>query len=127
MQEGDIAFFCSKPAAVGLVLRAKMCQHRPQIFKKFNNAQAFPYENDSFSLSSFFFLNEPIAGTPRHVCKSFEQKCEDLTAMRRASNSYLTPKVDSILELSNYYVTAQITHVFRTNVQMFVPFFGDRS
>ena len=43
--------------------------------------------------------------------------------MRRANiKPYLTPKVDYILKLSNYYVTTQITHVFRTKVQMFTPF-----
>ena len=43
--------------------------------------------------------------------------------MRRANiKPYLTPKVDYILKLSNYYVTTQITHVFRTKVQMLTPF-----
>ena len=49
--------------------------------------------------------------------------------MRRANfKSYLTPKVDSILKLNNYYVAMQIAHVFRTKVQMFAtPFFGDKT
>ena len=53
----------------------------------------------------FFFLNEPIAGTPRHVCERFHAKTfEGLSAYCRASiKSYFTPKVDAILKLSNYY------------------------
>ena len=33
-----------------------------------------------YILSPFFFLDEPIPGTPRHVCESFVQIFEDLTA-----------------------------------------------
>ena len=48
--------------------------------------------------------------------------------MRRAYiKSYSTAKVDSILKLRNYYVTTQITHVFRTTVQVFTPLFGDKT
>ena len=46
--------------------------------------------------------------------------------LRANIKSNLTPKVDSVLKLSNYYVTTQITHVFRTKVQVFTPCSGDR-
>ena len=46
--------------------------------------------------------------------------------MRRANiKSCLTPKVDSVLNLSNCYVTTHFTLVFRTKVKMFTTFFGD--
>ena len=96
--------------------RAKTCPHRPQAFNEANKGQEFPQENNFLPP---FFLNKPIASTPRHVCKTF-----DVNIWLRKANikSYFTPKVDSILKLSNYYVTTQITHVFRTKVQMFTPF-----
>ena len=41
--------------------------------------------------------------------------------------SYLTPKVDPVPKQSNYKTNTQMTHVFRTEVQMFTPLFRDRS
>ena len=71
----------------------------------------------------FIFLNEPIAGTPRHVCKTFSRIHSKIWLRR--------PKVDSILKRSSYYmvqyVSTQITRVFRTKVQTFTSCFGDRS
>ena len=76
-----------------------------------------------FIFMSFFFLNDPIAGTPpsRHVCQKFHAN------IPRPDCVGPTPKVDPMLKLSNYKASTQITHIFRTKVQMSTPFFLNRS
>ena len=86
VEEGDTASFFLQD--LGLALVAKTCPRRPQAFNKVNNGLLT------------FFLNEPIAGTPRHACKTFH------TSVRRYEcrpniKSYLTPKVDPIVTLNN--------------------------
>ena len=57
---------------------------------------------------SFFFLDESIAGTPRHVCKTFHANVRSLDCVRRANvKSYLRPKADLMLKLSSYKATTQ--------------------
>ena len=61
-----------------------------------------------------FFLNEPIAGTPRHVCKQLHAKTRRSDCVGPiSSHLYTTPKV---VINTWYYVTTQITHVLRTEV-----------
>ena len=53
--------------------------------KKVNNGHAFLKENTFFSI---FFLNEPIAGTPRPPVKTFTQISEGLTAYGPMSSHF---------------------------------------
>ena len=59
---------------LGLALVPKTCPRRPQAFNKVNNGQGFP--KNIFQK----VLNEPIAGTPMHVCKGFHAHIRSLTA-----------------------------------------------
>ena len=70
MEEGDIpSFFFAQDLGLALNSGENACPSRAQAFKMAKNGQAFPYDkNKRFSS---FFLNESIAGTPRHVCKMF--------------------------------------------------------
>ena len=73
---GHVASFFHNQA-LGLALVAKTCPHRPQVFQKVNG-QAFPKEYSIFFL--VVFVNEPLAGSLRHVCKHVHAIIEDLTA-----------------------------------------------
>ena len=71
-----------------------------------------------------FFMNEPIANTPRHACKSSTQTFEDL--LRRTNiTSYSTPtlSISNRNQVTTTNVTTQITHVFHTKVQCSRRFF----
>ena len=57
---------------LGLALVAKTFPHRPQAFEMVNNGQQWSGVSIRKDICfHFIFLNEPIAGTPRHVCKKF--------------------------------------------------------
>ena len=76
VKEGDIAsFFLVQD--LGLALAPKMCPDQSQTFKEVNNSQAFTAWRKKTTL---FFLDQPLPGAPRHVCTSFEQIFEELTA-----------------------------------------------
>ena len=75
--EGDITIFFVQ--GLGLALAAKMCPHRPQAFKKVENGQAFPSE---FFFFHFFFLNEPVTGTPRHAYTFFRNNLRRIDCVR---------------------------------------------
>ena len=96
---------------------AKTCPHRPQVFKKLNKDQAFP--------QAFFF--QVFSRYSKARMQSFSGKCSKIWLCKAHVRSYLTPKVDPILKLSNYKATTPITHVFWTKVQMLTPFLGDKT
>ena len=77
---------------------------------------------------SFFVLNGPVPGTPRHAYKTFRaKKMRRSDCVGQISRHKSSPKVDPTLKLSNYKATTQISHVFRTRSQMLTPFFRDWS
>ena len=59
--------------------------------------------------------------------KTFRAKKRTSHCVGEISSHFKTPKVDPILNLSNYQAITQITRVFRTNIQMSTQFFRDRS
>ena len=66
MEEGDIASFFVKD--LGLALAPKMCPDQSQAFKEVNNSRAFTVGRRK---KRTFFLDEPVPGAPRYVCKTF--------------------------------------------------------
>ena len=81
-----------------------MCPGQPRAFKRSNTGVSVGI--------TFFFLNEPVSMTPRHVCKKLPAKtprCDCVWPI--FIKSYVTSKVDPILKLCNYKATTQITHV----------------
>ena len=58
--------------------------------------------------------------------KTFTQNTRRPNCVGPVSNLSFVSKVDSILKLSNCYEGTQIPHVFRTKLQKFRPFVGDR-
>ena len=47
----------------------------------------------------FFFLMQPVPGTPRHACKMFRAKLSKIWLRRANIKSYLSPENDPILKL----------------------------
>ena len=75
------------------------------------------------TLSFVVFLNEPTASTLRHAYKNNHAAIRRSDCARMANmKSYLSPKVDHILEVvkvSNLAAT-QVAHVFRTYLRSIV-------
>ena len=75
MEEGDV---CTKPVFFGSgpwtgpMDSGETCPRRPRALKTVNNGQAFPQEKYIYNNIIYFFLNEPIAGTARLICKTFQ-------------------------------------------------------
>ena len=67
------------------------------------------------TFSFHFSFSEPIAATPRHACFCFTQIFKDLTA--QGQNLIPMLKLSKLLP-GTWYVTTQMTHVFRTEVQI---------
>ena len=53
---------------LGLALAPKMCPEQSQAFEKVNSSQAFTAGRKKIT---YYFLDEPLAGTPRHNCTKF--------------------------------------------------------
>ena len=82
VEEGDIASFFVKD--LGLALAPKMCPDQSQAFKEVNNSNAFTVgqafkdvdNSHAFTVGrnkwTHVFLDQPLAGAPRHVC-TFEE------------------------------------------------------
>ena len=106
--------------ALGRALAAKKCPDHRRAFKKVSNRRF--RRRKQFWFPSYS-LSESVSMTPRHVCKTFRAN------IRRSDcvGPHFTSKVDPILKLSNYNASTQIKHVFRTKVQMFTPFFRDKT
>ena len=83
VEEGEIASCFGQGLELALV--EKTCPHRPQANKKVKMSRRFRRKT-FFLCSFFFFLNEPIAGTPRYVCKQFHAKIRRSGCVGRISS-----------------------------------------
>ena len=101
-EESDMATFFALD--LGLALVAKTCPYRPQAFKKVNNGQAFPYEeNICFFIFSWTSRLQVLQGMSQKNSRKYSK-----TWLRRVNiASWLTPKVYPILKLRNYKATTQ--------------------
>ena len=84
MEEGDIAnllvFFVQD---LGLALATKKCRHRPQPLKQSIMVRLFARKKLSFS---GFVINEPVSGTPKHVCTNFHANVRRSDCVRSISS-----------------------------------------
>ena len=75
----------------------------------------------------FFFLNEPVPGTPKiHLQNRFAQMSKELTASGQYQVEYSAKNLSyTETTVRNYKATInmQIARVSRTKAQMFTPFF----
>ena len=96
-EESDMSTFFALD--LGLALVAKTCPYRPQAFKKVNNGQAFPYEeNICFFIFSWTSRLQVLQGMSQKNSRKYSK-----TWLRRVNiASWLTPKVYPILKLSNF-------------------------
>ena len=85
---------------LGLALAPKVCPDESQASKEVNISQAFTATEEK--KISFFFLDEPPPGAPRHVCTKFSTKYSKNWLRRANIKSGLTPKIQCTLKPSNY-------------------------
>ena len=89
---------------LGLALVPVTCPHRPQAFKKVNDDQALPQENN---ICSCFVQNEPIAGTLRDARGARGLEWRHTTHPSPSPEDQKTTKTKSIWFQMHYIVTAQ--------------------
>ena len=109
---------------LALLVAAKTCPHRPQAFKRSIMLSRLRRRKTIYPPP--FFLSEPVAGTPRHFVNVSRKYSMVLTAQNQYQVIFY-PQSWFLATLSDYYVTTQITHVFRTKLLMSTPFFGDKT
>ena len=96
MEEGDIASFFVQDLLIGLTLVAKTCPHQPQAFKKVNNGQAFPQEENTL----FSFLSKRVGSRyPKAPLLVFSATIPRVDCVGSIPSKKNAPKIDPALKL----------------------------